>query len=96
LPPDIPDKEFKIGNWDGWFVIALITIGFLLSIFFASIFTISKLKKSRQSDYQITGRDKNFVKIKFISFIFYRNKCFDRSISTTKIIRLSSDYSKTY
>ncbi|CAF0977101.1 unnamed protein product [Rotaria sordida] len=45
IPPDVPDKEFKIFNIDGWVVIAIICIIFLLTIFSISIFIIPKFRK---------------------------------------------------
>ncbi|CAF1388802.1 unnamed protein product [Adineta ricciae] len=54
LPPIVPDKEFLIGNLDGWLVIALIVIAVILLIFFTSTFTVAKLKKQRQDPYRST------------------------------------------
>ncbi|CAF3737766.1 unnamed protein product [Rotaria sp. Silwood1] len=54
LPPDVPDKKFIIFNIDGWFIIAIIVIIILLSTFFISIFTITKLRKSRTNEYVST------------------------------------------
>ncbi|CAF1979480.1 unnamed protein product [Rotaria magnacalcarata] len=53
-PPDVPDKKFTIWNLDGWFVIAIVGIVLLLSTFFLSTFTISKLRKSRATEYRFT------------------------------------------
>ncbi|CAF3476664.1 unnamed protein product [Rotaria socialis] len=48
IPPDVPDKEFKIFNIDGWVVIALMVIVLFVATFFTSLFVIPKFRKPRQ------------------------------------------------
>jgi hypothetical protein len=57
LPPDVPEKEFKIFNIDGWVVIAIIVIIFLLTIFFSSMVIIPSIRKHQQRIEQPTGKE---------------------------------------
>jgi hypothetical protein len=57
LPPDVPEKEFKIFNIDGWIVIAIIVSAFLLTIFFSSMVIITSIRKRQQRIEQPTGKE---------------------------------------
>ncbi|CAF5156579.1 unnamed protein product, partial [Rotaria magnacalcarata] len=57
IPPDVPDKEFKIFNIDGWVVIALMVIVLFVATFFTSLFVIPKFRKPRQIVEESTGKN---------------------------------------
>ncbi|UJR31470.1 hypothetical protein I4U23_018959 [Adineta vaga] len=47
LPPDVPDKEFRIFNMDGWVVIAAIFAILLITTFLLSMVVIPTFRKRR-------------------------------------------------
>jgi hypothetical protein len=71
IPPDIPVTEFKIFNFDGWLVIALILIVVLLLTFVTSIFVVSYCRKSSHDEYRPTGKEENFSLFQKIRFLCY-------------------------